>query len=146
MPDKKFISMGEAVRRVGQARFREKWIGGLTDEECEAWEGGPLDFPGEYEAAQRKVDRLNRQYEWAEDWLYERCFTKQQRAVWDCGPYQPDRRRGHDFRFDRSKFERLLASQFAVNEASEQNAPDPRKPVARKEGWPRSSERVDDDD
>jgi hypothetical protein len=36
MPDKKFISMGEAVRRVGQARFREKWIGGLTDEECEA--------------------------------------------------------------------------------------------------------------
>jgi len=128
MFDKKFIRMDEALCRVGEARFGEKWVGELTDEEREVLEGGPLDFPGEYDLAKRTFDRIERQCQRAEEWLYEHCFTKKQRAVWDHGPYKPDRRRGHDFRFDRNKFERLVASQFAMSVAGKRAAADAESP------------------
>ncbi len=141
MPNKRYISIDGALRRVNVARFGEEWVSELTDQDHEVLEGGPLDFPGEYDPVKRRAERGERQYQWGEEWLYEHCFTKKQRTKWDCGPYKPDRPRGHDFRFDCNKLEQLLASQFPLSVEGKQDPPaaDDGPSVAAKSQQPAST-------
>jgi hypothetical protein len=123
LPDKS-ISMGEALRRVGEARFGTTWLGEPSDEEIEVHVGGPIPYKVvrvrhgnrfeeiDWQEAERRDARREHQYQCAECWLYRYCFSKTQRQRWNSGPFHPHRSRGWDFRFARGKFERLLASAF----------------------------------
>ena len=125
MPDKKSISIWNALCRVGQAQFGDQWLGEPTEDEDEVLESDPLEFrtftiaDGGREVvldragAVRRNERRLRQFEWCERWLYQHCFTKKQREIWDNGPWQPVRSRGFGFRFGRAKFERQFAAAFS---------------------------------
>ncbi|MFZ3352640.1 MAG: hypothetical protein WA268_17445, partial [Xanthobacteraceae bacterium] len=129
MSDKKFISMDEARRRIGEAIFRDKWTAELTNEERRVLLAGPEDFPEEYYRAKERYNRAARQYERAESWLYANCLTEKQADVWDNRPLPLSDEPDPDIRLDRKKFERLLASAFPSSATGQHNGPVPESVV-----------------